>query len=108
LLRGIRSCARCFHGIGQEEAILTQDFFHSALADATVVTLFLWPDINQKLCPKLWRELNAGTRIVSYVHNMGYWRPSEQVNVEAAYGPRKVFLWVIPSERTASSPCGVT
>lgn len=95
-------------GVAERITFLTQDFFHSELADATVVTLFLWPDINQKLCPKLWRELKAGTRIVSYVHNMGHWRPFDQVNVEAAYGPRKVFLWVIPSDRTASSPCGVT
>lgn len=95
-------------GVAERVTFLTQDFFHSELSDATVVTLFLWPDINEKLCPKLWRELKAGTRIVSYVHSMGYWRPFDQVNVEAAYGPRKVFLWVIPSDRTASSPCGVT
>ena len=95
-------------GVAPRINFLTQDFFHSELADATVVTLFLWPDINQKLCPKLWRELKPGTRVVSYVHNMGDWRALEQVNVEAASGPRKVFLWVIPSERTASSPCDVT
>jgi precorrin-6B methylase 2 len=92
-------------GIAARITFLTQDFFQSELAEATVVTLFLWPEVNEKLCPKLWRELRPGTRIVSYVHNMGYWKPLQQVNVEAAYGPRKVFLWVIPLERTASSPC---
>jgi ribosomal protein L11 methylase PrmA len=92
-------------GVAERIAFLTEDFFQSDIANATVVTLFLWPDINQKLCPKLWRELKPGTRVVSYVHNMGYWKPSQQVNVEAAYGPRKVFLWRIPPERTASAPC---
>lgn len=61
-----------------------------------MVTLFLWPSVNLKLCPKLWRELEPGARVVSYVHSMGYWRPRETVNVEGAYGPRKVFLWVMP------------
>jgi SAM-dependent methyltransferase len=92
-------------GVAGRITFLTQDFFQSELAEATVVTLFLWPDVNQKLCSKLWRELKPGARIVSYVHSMGYWKPLQQVNVEAAYGPRKVFLWVIPAERTASSPC---
>lgn len=77
---------------------LNQDLFETEIGDATVVTLFLWPSVNLKLRPKLWRELKPGTRVVSYVHSMGDWPPEESRNVEGARGPRKLFLWVIPAE----------
>ena len=51
--------------------------------------------MNLKLRPKLWRELKPGTRVVSYVHNMGDWPPQEARNVEGAYGPRKPYLWIV-------------
>lgn len=62
-----------------------------------MVTLFLWPSVNLKLRPKLWRELKPGTRVVSYVHSMGDWPAQEERTVEGDYGPRKLFLWVIKS-----------
>lgn len=71
-------------GVTERITFLTQDFFETDIRNATVVTLFLWPSVNLKLCPKLWRELEPGGRVVSYVHSMGYWRPREAVNVEAA------------------------
>ena len=60
------------------------------------MTLFLWQSVNEKLRPKLRRELKPGTRVVSYVHSMGDWEPQETVNVESPRGSRKVFLWIIP------------
>lgn len=83
-------------GVAERIVFLTQDLFETDLADATVVTLFLWPEVNLKLCPKLWRELKPGTRVVSYIHSMGRWRPQDALNVEGARGPRKLFLWVMP------------
>lgn len=98
-------------GVAERIAFLTQDLFETELRGATVVTLFLWPDVNLKLCPKLWRELQPGTRVVSYIHSMGRWRPQEAVNVETARGPRKLFLWIMPphpdrvASDTASPSC---
>ena len=80
-------------------AFLTQDLFDTDIAEATVVTLFLWPSVNEKLRPKLLRELKPGTRVVSYVHSMGDWRPQEARNVESDRGPRKLFLWIIPGKQ---------
>lgn len=76
---------------------LNQDLFETDVGEATVVTLFLWPSVNLKLRPKLLRELQPGARIVSYVHSMDDWAPQETRNVEGSHGPRKLFLWVIPS-----------
>lgn len=83
-------------GAAQRIVFLNQDLFDTALGEATVVTLFLSPGFNLKLRPKLWRELRPGTRVVSYVHDMGDWPPQRVRDVEGAHGRRKLFLWVIP------------
>jgi len=74
-----------------------QDLFDTDFSGATVVTLFLSRDMNRKLRPKLRRELKPGTRVISYVHDMDDWPPEESRTVQGAYGPRKLFLWVIAS-----------
>ena len=83
-------------GVAERIRFLDQDLFETEIGEATVVTLFLWQSVNEKLRPKLWRELKPRTRVVSYIHSMGDWRPRETVNVESARGPRKLFLWIIP------------
>lgn len=85
-------------GVAERILFLNQDLFETDIGEATVVTLFLWPSVNLKLQPKLWRELKPGTRVVSYIHSMGDWPPRESRNVEGARGPRKLFLWIIPSD----------
>jgi len=89
-----RNAARA--GVAEHIEFRLQDLFQTKLADATVVTLFLSPDLNRKLRPKLTGELKPGTRIVSYMHDMGNWAPISTRNVESAYGPSKLYLWVIP------------
>jgi precorrin-6B methylase 2 len=84
-------------GVEQHIEFLTQDLFESDISGATVVTLFLWPGVNMKLRPKLWRDLKPGTRVVSYIHDMEDWPPREERTVEGARGPRKLMLWTIES-----------
>ena len=61
---------------------LNQDLFEADISPATVVTLFLLPQLNQKLMPKLKRELRPGTRIVSYLWDMGPdWPPEASQDV---------------------------
>lgn len=85
-------------GVAGRILFLNQDLFETDIGDATVVTLFLWPSVNLRLRPKLWRELKPRTRVVSYVHSMGDWAPREARNVEGAYGPRKLFLWIVAAD----------
>ena len=70
-----------------------EDLFEADFRDATVVTLFLYPDLNLKLRPKLLRELRPGTRVVSYYHDMGDWKPERTVPA----GKANIYLWTIPS-----------
>ena len=83
-------------GIADRIRFLNQDLFAIDLADATVVMLFLFPDINLKLRPKLLRELKPGTRVVSHWHSMGDWAPQETVRVSSGRRERNVYLWIIP------------
>ena len=60
----------------------TADLFEAPIGDATVVTLYLLPSLNEKLIPKLKKELKPGTRIVSHAFSMGdQWPPDEKREV---------------------------
>jgi SAM-dependent methyltransferase len=82
-------------GVAERIVFLTQDLFDTDIRDATVVTLFLWPEVNLKLRPTLWRDLKPGTRVVSYVHDMGDWMPEQIRSVEGVRGMRTLYLWII-------------
>jgi len=61
------------------------NLFNQNISNATLVTLFLWRDSNQKLKPKLLRELRPGSRVVSYVWKFNGWIPSKVDNKEQIY-----------------------
>jgi SAM-dependent methyltransferase len=83
-------------GVSERITFLTQDLFETDIRDATVVTLFLWPKVNLELRPKLFRELRPGTRVISYMHDMGDWSPDETVPVHSGTRDTAVYLWKIP------------
>ncbi len=83
-------------GVTDRILFLNQDLFATDAGDATVVMLFLSPDFNRALRPKLLRELKPGTRIVSHWHDMGDWKPQESVHVESGGMERFVYLWTVP------------
>jgi len=70
-----------------------QDLFQTDIGKATVVMLYLWPEVNLKLRPKLLRELKPGTRVVSHSHNMGSWEPDQSIRTPDGH---RVYFWVIP------------
>ncbi len=85
-------------GVSDRVEFRQQDLFQTNLTDATVVTLYLLPDINLKLRPKLLKELKPGTRIVSHRFNMGKWKPQQVVQVEN----KNVYLWIVPENVPAN------
>jgi tRNA G37 N-methylase Trm5 len=72
-----------------------EDLFKSDFRDATVVTLYLLPDLNVKLRPRLWAELKPGTRIVSHQFAMGDWKPEKTVELNG----RVIYFWTIPARQ---------
>ncbi len=75
-----------------------QDLFQADFSDATVVTLYLLPELNVKLRPKLLRELKPGTRIVSHAFDMGEWKPDQTVEIDG----RTIYYWVVPENPPAN------
>ena len=82
------------NGVGDRVRIIQGDLFETDISEATVVTLYLLPSLNQKLMPKLMKELKPGTRIVSHAFDMGDWKPEQELDVNG----RKVYFWTIPKK----------
>lgn len=79
-------------GVQDRVTFMVGDLFTADFADATVVTLFLWPDVNLRLRPHLWQQLKVGTRVVSHVWDMGpEWPPEKTVEIQ----DRKIHYWSI-------------
>ena len=79
-------------GVAGKVSFVRADFFKTDLSEATVVTLFLSPNINARLQPKLRRELKPGARIVSHRFPMPPdWKPERELAVKGT----RVFLWTI-------------
>jgi SAM-dependent methyltransferase len=79
-------------GVGSRVTFRNEDLFEADIREATVVTLFLWPEVNLKLRPKLLRDLKPGTRVVSYYWDMGSWVPEKQMEVDG----HPIYLWTVP------------
>jgi 2-polyprenyl-3-methyl-5-hydroxy-6-metoxy-1,4-benzoquinol methylase len=79
-------------GVTDKVKFLQQDLFKSDFSKATVVTLYLLPEINLRLRPQLFKQLKPGTRVVSHAFDMGDWKPEKTLNVNGS----TVYYWVVP------------
>jgi ribosomal protein L11 methylase PrmA len=94
--RATENAARA--GLSERVTFRTEDLFATDLREATVVMLFLWPEINVRLLPKLLRELPPGARIVSNWHDMGGFEPTRVITLADAPQPHRVYLWLVGAQ----------
>jgi ubiquinone/menaquinone biosynthesis C-methylase UbiE len=82
-------------GVTDRVRFVLGDIFDPAIpiGDATVVTLYLLPSLNERLRPRLWRELKPGTRVVSNSFTMGAEWPADR---NEQVGTFNIYLWTIP------------
>jgi SAM-dependent methyltransferase len=78
-------------GVADRVRFLEQDLFATDLREATVVALYLSPNLNEKLRPAL-LALAPGTRVVSHSSGMGDWRPDRKTSIR-----KDVLLWIVPA-----------
>jgi SAM-dependent methyltransferase len=78
-------------GVADRVKFLAQDLFATDLREATVVALYLSPNLNEKLRPTL-LALAPGTRVVSHSSGMGDWRPDRRTAIR-----KDVLLWIVPA-----------
>lgn len=79
-------------GVADRVRFETDDLFATDLAQADVVTMYLLPEVNLRLRPRMLAQLHPGARIVSHAFDMGDWRPDESRRVGGAV----VHLWRVP------------
>jgi SAM-dependent methyltransferase len=82
-LRGVQTRAR----------FRRQDLFETPIGEADVVTMYLLPDINMALRPRLLTELRPGTRILSHNFDLGDWRPDASEELDAS----RIHMWIVPA-----------
>ena len=81
-------------GVTDRVRFVRGDLFEADIGEATVVTLFLFEDLNRRLLPKLRGELKPGTRIVAHRYGFGAdWPPEKTV----AAGASALYLWTVPA-----------
>ena len=87
--------AQCYveaEGIESRAKVIAGDIFETDFSRATVVTMFLWPEVNMRLRPTL-LQMKPGTRVVSHMHDMQEWKWDDSVELEG----RHAYLWIIPA-----------
>lgn len=100
-------------GVEDKVEFHLMDLFDADLSQATVVTLYLLSKVNLRLRPKLFRELRAGTRVVSHDFSMGTWRSDKSavvedklLNYKSVHEPlsfgdywdkHNVYFWILPA-----------
>ena len=89
-------------GVADRAVFYERDLYDTDLSPASVVTIYLLPEVNLMVRPKLLATLKPGTRVVSHDYNMGDWPPDQQMVLDAPDKPvgrdktSKVFYWVVP------------
>ena len=81
-------------GVSDRVTFKQGDLFKADISDATVVTLYLLPSVNNELRPKLFRELKPGTRVVSHDFDMDEWEPDTTWRSDG----ETVYRWTIPED----------
>jgi len=105
-------------GVSDRVEFFLMDLFETDISQATVVTLYLLSDVNIRLRPKLLRELESGTRVVSHDFDMKTWKPDGSTVIndnyydyppvydtwfhENSWNRHNVYLWIIPANVTGT------
>jgi len=85
-------------GVGTTANFVQGDIFQSNFRDATVITLFLLPDLNLRLRPTL-LDMRPGTRVVSNSFDMGEWTPDQEASAQGdCTSYCRAMLWIVPAK----------
>ncbi len=84
-------------GVSDKAKFILGNLFDADFRDASIVTLYLLPDVNMRLRPKLLKDLKVGSRIVSHQFDMGDWEPDKKVTLDW----RTIYLWVVTEKNKA-------
>jgi hypothetical protein len=84
-------------GVSERAQFQQADIFQTDFSKATVITLFLLPDLNLKLRPKI-LDMRPGTRIVSNSFTMDDWEPDQRETVDNCQSWCTALFWIVPAK----------
>src|SRR6056297_238056 len=98
--------------VSEKVMFLQEDIFKTNISQASVITMYLLSTVNEDLRPRLFNELEPGTRIVSHNFGMGIWEPDEHLILGDSYMDKdkltidqqlevldhEIFLWIVPAK----------
>jgi SAM-dependent methyltransferase len=84
-------------GVTERVRFLHADLFHTEFSEATVLLMYLLPEVNLTLRPLILRNMKPGSRIVSHDFDMGDWEPDAHNRVQSDEYGHEVFYWVVPA-----------
>jgi SAM-dependent methyltransferase len=82
-------------GVQNLAEIRQQDILTVDLSGASVVTMYLLPDVNLRLRPNILSQMKPGSRVVSHAFDMGDWKPDKTERVDG----RTIYLWTVPAKK---------
>jgi|WetSurMetagenome_2_1015567.scaffolds.fasta_scaffold20055_4 SAM-dependent methyltransferase len=85
-------------GVQDRVQFVEQNFFESNVREATVMLIYLFPDVNIRLRAKFLAEMKPGSRLVSHAFDMGDWKPDKTAIIRF----QRVYYWVIPANATGT------
>jgi tRNA G37 N-methylase Trm5 len=81
-------------GVGHLVEIRQQDIRTVDLAPASVLTMYLLPEVNLLIRPNIWKQMKPGSRIVSHDFDMGEWKPRKTENMkDPSNWEHTLYLW---------------
>jgi cyclopropane fatty-acyl-phospholipid synthase-like methyltransferase len=83
-------------GVSGRVRFSVQDLFKTDFSEATVLALYLYPELNARLLPKLRAELRPGARVVAHQFGISGWTPDQTETVWAGTHAHEIFAWTVP------------
>ena len=81
-------------GVGDLVEIRQQDIRTVDLSPATVLTMYLLPEVNLMIRPNIWKQMKAGSRVVSHDFDMGDWKPLKTEHIkDGSSWDHTLYLW---------------
>jgi SAM-dependent methyltransferase len=100
-------------GVGGRARFFVRDLFDTDISEASVLTMYLLPEVNLQLRPRILVQLRPGSRVVSHDWDMGEWRPDATAQLEGLVKPvmptqaSRVYLWIVPARVAGTWRLGV-
>ncbi|NEQ98539.1 MAG: class I SAM-dependent methyltransferase [Cyanothece sp. SIO2G6] len=91
-------------GVAHLTTFRQENLYGADFSEATIVILYLLPHLNVKLRPRLWQQLQPGTRIISHQFDMGDWVPDQKQVLLNSEEESTLYQWIVQAHHKRPAP----